>query len=230
MDNTDNKSSKSESKPAVSDSENKENNRENVSLIANDINNQLSGIIGNAELLKQDNLDPYEKSKLICNIVACAKQTTYLTEKIIDLESSVQEPAQEKTKDPNFYSSEFNTVLVIDDEEVIRKVARSILQRAGYKVILAANGKEGLDKYQENAKDILCVLLDLTMPFMPGNLVYAKLKAVDPAVKVFLMSGLSLQHVMQQFETEEVAGFIKKPFLMEELLDKIDSAKQIEVH
>jgi CheY-like chemotaxis protein len=207
----------------------KKEQKENISLLANDINNQLSGIIGNAELLKQDGLGPYEKSQLIVNIVACAKQTTLLTDKIIALENNLPLPEKPSMKQ-SFSKSDLNTILVIDDEEVIRKVAKSILQKAGYEVILAANGKEGIESYKEQRREILCVLLDLTMPYMPGNLVYAKLKAIDPSVKVFLMTGLNMQQVMQQFESEQIAGFIKKPFLMEELLDYVKSAAQPAVH
>ncbi len=208
--------------------------KQNIALLANDINNQLSGIIGNAELLKKDQLEPYEKSKLICNIVTCAKLTTLLTDKIIELEGSLDKKqsvlVEAEYGSKNYSNSDNNTILIVDDEEVIRNVSKSLLENSGYEVICASNGKEAIELFKKYSAEILCVLLDLTMPYMPGNLVYAKLKAIDDSVKVFLMSGLNLDQVKQQFESEEIAGFIKKPFMMEELLDMIASAKRIAVH
>lgn len=211
-----------------------QNLRANITLLANDINNQLSGIIGSAELLKKDNLDPFEKSQLICDIVACARKTTSLAKRMLHFETNTTDSGLQKgesAKSEKFpVSSERKTVLVIDDEEVIRSVSKSILERAGYKVLSAASGKEGIDKFREHNREVLCVLLDLTMPFMPGNLVFAKLKALDPQAQVFLMSGMHIKQVMSDFETQDVAGFIQKPFLMEELLDKISGLVQVALH
>lgn len=210
------------------DPDNVEEFRENIILLANDINNQLSGIIGSAELLKQDHLEPFEKSRLICEIVGCAKQTTHLTQKIIGLHPKQPEPVVEEK-----YTADYglNTVLVIDDEEVVRNVAKSILRRSGYEVLTASNGREGIELYKEHATKILCVLLDLSMPYLPGNLVFAKLKAVNESAQVFLMSGLNIKQAMAQFESQEVAGFLQKPFMMEELLEKVSSAKgEVEIH
>ena len=210
--------------------------KQNITRLANDINNQLSGIIGSAELLKQERLEPFERSKLVSEIIRCAKQTTSLVSGmlgavpkgeigLINDRAGNLDPVEN-----DLVNALQGTVLVIDDEPVVRNVSKAILRRAGYKVITASNGREGLEAYQKHMDEVLCVLLDLTMPFLPGNLVFAKLKAINPKASVFLMSGLNVKQLQHEYDPQSVAGFIQKPFLMDDLLEKISKVKRVEIH
>lgn len=193
---------------------------------ANDIHFHLKAIIESAELLKKDSLEAYERSKLVCKIINSARTALHFLDETFrdrNLESSESNSVINKYSGPN-------TVLVIDDEEVIRNIAKSILELCGYEVILAESGKAGIEMFQRYQEKIDCVLLDITMPFFPGNLIYAKLKAINPDIKIFLMSGLGEKNARLEFESEQIAGIIKKPFTIDALMKSLHAASGQELH
>ena len=104
------------------------------------------------------------------------------------------------------------TVLVIDDEDMIREIAASLLSDMGYKVLKAVDGQDGVHQFAEHADEISAVLLDLTMPVMDGLECYGELKLINPDVKVILTSGYSEEDALAMFGHKEKLGFIKKPF------------------
>src|SRR4029077_13152988 len=77
-------------------------------------------------------------------------------------------------------------ILVIDDEEIIRRTAKSMLEHHGYRVVLAENGNEGVELFQVLAEKVSAVLLDMAMPVMNGEETLRRLKAINPAIKVIL--------------------------------------------
>ncbi|MBA7667118.1 Sensor kinase CckA [subsurface metagenome] len=83
------------------------------------------------------------------------------------------------------------TVLIIEDEEPVSRLAESLLKRFGYKVLTASDGEEGLDMYTKTRKAIDLVLLDLTMPRMSGRIVFKRMLSINPDVKVIICSGQS---------------------------------------
>lgn len=109
------------------------------------------------------------------------------------------------------------TILVIDDEEIVRTIARTILEEAGYSVLLAENGEEGVRVYRDNEQEIAGVLLDLVMPKMQGHEVFEKIKDLNPEVKVLMASGFVDDERAQEALTMGVKGFIQKPFSLEGL-------------
>lgn len=111
------------------------------------------------------------------------------------------------------------TILVVDDEEIVRKVAQRSLEANGFDVVLAADGKEGLEKLAENGFD--AVLLDLTMPRMDGVETFREMRRIAPDLKVLLMSGFNEQEAVSKFTGKGLASFIQKPFGPEDLLVKI---------
>ena len=115
------------------------------------------------------------------------------------------------------------TVLVVDDEEIVRKVAKASLESYGYEVLLAADGREALDLFREQAKSIALVVLDLTMPVMAGKETLQHLLAIRN-VPVILSSGYNEVEARQRFECERVAGFVHKPYTSRELRAKVDAA------
>src|SRR5262249_7505126 len=81
------------------------------------------------------------------------------------------------------------TILVVDDEEIVRRTASVTLDTHGYRVFLAANGQEAVDLFAGMADEISLVLLDLTMPVMSGEATLRRLRAIRPDVPVILSSG-----------------------------------------
>ncbi len=116
------------------------------------------------------------------------------------------------------------TVLVVDDDETVRGVARSILVRHGYKVIMAYDGVEGVERFKENPDGIDLVLLDMTMPRMSGEETFAVLRKIRPGVRVLLTSGYNEQEAVARFISEGLSGFVQKPFRVRELLEKVAQA------
>jgi signal transduction histidine kinase/CheY-like chemotaxis protein len=115
------------------------------------------------------------------------------------------------------------TILVVDDEPHVRRVCSRILERLGFQVVTAADGQEALNLFQEHDGRFLCVLLDLTMPGMDGVATFRHLKRLQPDLKVILFSGYDESQAVQLFVDEGLAGFIQKPFGVQELQSKLKS-------
>jgi CheY-like chemotaxis protein len=81
-------------------------------------------------------------------------------------------------------------------------------------VLTAANRREALDVFREHADEIVCVLLDLTMPHLNGDQVFSELRRIKPEIKVILTSGYNEQDATQRFAGKGLAGFIQKPYNM----------------
>src|SRR5439155_413367 len=113
------------------------------------------------------------------------------------------------------------TVLVIDDEEGVRIVAKSALERVGFTIISAEDGRAGLEIFRRRAGEIAAVLLDMTMPHMSGDEVYRELARIKPGVKVILSSGYNEQDATSLFVGKGLAGFIQKPYQPLALIDKV---------
>lgn len=104
-------------------------------------------------------------------------------------------------------------VLVIDDELGVRKVATKALTYAGYEVVTAADGRDGLARYQDLHDRVRLVLLDLTMPVVSGEATLASLRAQAPTLPIIIMSG----HAASTPRADHVS-FLAKPFRVDELL------------
>lgn len=109
-------------------------------------------------------------------------------------------------------SSDQKTILVIDDDQVIRESIVEIMELMGYAALEAENGEAGIALYHENGDQIGLVFLDLTMPGMSGDLVLAELHRINPEAKVILMSGYNQVETVKRFAHLNMNGFMKKPF------------------
>jgi len=118
------------------------------------------------------------------------------------------------------------TVLLVDDEEQILAVGELMLRRLGYEPLTAASGGEALDLYAARAPEIDVVLLDMIMPGLAGGEVFDRLRGLDPDVTVVLSSGYSLDETAAAILERGCAGFIQKPFTMEELSRLLDEVRQ----
>jgi PAS domain S-box-containing protein len=104
------------------------------------------------------------------------------------------------------------SVLIIEDEEAVRHVTTSVLERAGFTVLNASNGPAGIAAFQAHRAQIGCVLLDLTMPGMDGQQVAQTLQQLDLNVPIVVMSGYATDEVRARFQGQPIAGFLHKPF------------------
>jgi two-component system cell cycle sensor histidine kinase/response regulator CckA len=111
-------------------------------------------------------------------------------------------------------------ILVVDDEEVVRNVARNTLERYGYTVLLAENGARGLDLYRHEP-GIRCVVLDLTMPVMSGEEALGRMQAARGGVPIILSSGFNEAQALQRFQGKGLAGFLQKPYKGSALAQKV---------
>jgi PAS domain S-box-containing protein len=115
------------------------------------------------------------------------------------------------------------TVLVVDDEAVVQNLARSTLERYGYRVLLASNGKEALEVVNSTAEKVSLVLLDMTMPVMSGEETLAKLRSLRPAVKVIASSGYNEIEAIRRFGAG-ISAFLQKPYRATQLVEKVKLA------
>jgi CheY-like chemotaxis protein len=113
------------------------------------------------------------------------------------------------------------TILFVDDEERVLSVGTKILQRLGFDVLEARNGREALELYTKNKHLIDMVLLDMIMPEMSGEAVFNKMREIDPTVKILLSSGYSLDDSGTKILNRGCGGFIQKPFTLNELSAKM---------
>jgi signal transduction histidine kinase/CheY-like chemotaxis protein len=116
------------------------------------------------------------------------------------------------------------TVLIADDEETICAVGKRMLECIGFRVLTAPDGREAVEVYREHAEEIVCVLLDLTMPHLNGAEAFREIRLINPQVKVILCSGYNMLDATQRFVGEGLAGFIQKPYNMAELREKMQQA------
>ena len=118
-----------------------------------------------------------------------------------------------KARPPEWAASQrgSGTVLVVDDEEIVVRVAQSVLDEAGYDVLSASNGREALDVYAPQSGRIDAVLLDMTMPVMGGEETMKRLAARWPDATVIATSGYDLQEAERRFGGRP-AGFLQKPY------------------
>jgi len=113
------------------------------------------------------------------------------------------------------------TILLVDDEEMIIDVGRQLLENLGYTVITATSGHEAMAIYPSNRHSIALVIIDMIMPQMNGGELYDRLKTVDPDVKVLLASGYSIKGKAMEILHRGCNGFIQKPFTLSHLSIKI---------
>jgi PAS domain S-box-containing protein len=105
-----------------------------------------------------------------------------------------------------------DTVLLVDDEELVLDAGEQMLRRLGYEVLVAGSGQEALALYEKNHAKIDMVLLDMVIPGMGGGETYDRMREIDPTVKVLLSSGYSIDGEATEILERGCDGFIQKPF------------------
>ena len=112
-------------------------------------------------------------------------------------------------------------ILLVDDEEIILDVGTQMLEKIGYSVFRARNGKEAIALFREHKEQVNLVILDLQMPEMDGECAYELLKEIEPGIKVLISSGCSLRDEANQNLKYGCSGFIQKPFNLKTLSQKV---------
>ncbi|MEA3437671.1 MAG: PAS domain S-box protein [Thermodesulfobacteriota bacterium] len=113
------------------------------------------------------------------------------------------------------------TILLVDDEEMIIEVNQEILKALGYKTMIARGGKEAVEIYKKNREKINMVIMDMIIPGMSGKEFYDNLKNIHSEIKVLLSSGYSISGQAAEILERGCNGFIQKPFKLRELSVKI---------
>jgi two-component system, cell cycle sensor histidine kinase and response regulator CckA len=113
------------------------------------------------------------------------------------------------------------TVLLVDDEEFVRDLGARILNKAGYNVLTATNGREALDLFKKERSQISLVILDLIMPEMGGTECLKELLKIDPQVRILVASGYSADASVKETIQMGAKGFVTKPFRFKELLRQV---------
>lgn len=106
------------------------------------------------------------------------------------------------------------TILVIDDEEMVRMALSNGLARAGYAVLEAADGERGLDLFRKRMEEIDLVILDLVLPEQWGDEIFPQLQELKPGVKVVVYTGFTVQ----ENEFEDVQAVLSKPVTIEKMI------------
>ena len=112
-------------------------------------------------------------------------------------------------------------ILIVDDEPMIRELALRALERGGFKVFQAADGKAAIALLEQHATEVVLALLDLTMPGLTGEQTLAVMHARWPGLRVVVMSGRDVQN-MDSIRSLGVVGYIEKPYLPHELLHLVE--------
>lgn len=113
------------------------------------------------------------------------------------------------------------TILIIDDEELIRETTKEMLFSLGYKVLCAENGRIGVQIFSEKNMDIDLIILDMIMPVMGGREVFGKLREIDNNIPIIIASGFANENEIEELNKKKISGIINKPFRRVELAEVV---------
>lgn len=115
-------------------------------------------------------------------------------------------------------------VLVVDDENMVRRLAKTMLTRLGYEVVDVSSGAEAIEAFRKADAPFDLVLLDMIMPGMDGRDCFMALKSINPDVRAVISSGFSQEDATQELMQEGVRGFVQKPYRLTELSEVVSKA------
>jgi len=116
------------------------------------------------------------------------------------------------------------TILLVDDEELVRNVASTMLETLGYRVMTAHDGADAVELYRRQEHQIDLVILDMAMPRLGGRDCFRAMCEINPAVRAVLSTGYTLDDTTQSILDEGMVGFAQKPYVMDELADTVSRA------
>lgn len=113
------------------------------------------------------------------------------------------------------------TILLVDDEEMVADIGKDLLEKLGYTVLVAAGGTEAIKLFRRHRDQVDLVILDMIMPDMSGGETFSRLRAIKPNAKILLSSGYSLDDRASAIMKQGCNGFIQKPFNLKKISHKI---------
>ncbi|MDR3579739.1 MAG: response regulator [Oryzomonas sp.] len=113
------------------------------------------------------------------------------------------------------------TILLVEDEEQVRSIAREMFQQLGFEIIESSNGKEALELYKENAADITMVVTDIGMPLMDGYTLIRELKKLNPDLPIIITSGFGELEVASRTSCNDISVIINKPYNIDQLREQL---------
>ena len=113
------------------------------------------------------------------------------------------------------------TILLVDDEEMVADIGKDLLEKLGYTVLVAAGGTEAIKLFRRHRDQVDLVILDMIMPDMSGGETFSRLRAIKPNAKILLSSGYSLDARASAIMKQGCNGFIQKPFNLKKISHKI---------
>ena len=130
----------------------------------------------------------------------------------------------ENFTNPISYDLQPLCILLVDDEIIIRSTGKALLEESGHIVILAENGREAVEKFEDNRDAIDIIIMDMIMPVMNGSEAFHAIKALDSDCKIFISSGFIKNESLDELYKNGLIGFIRKPFRLNELNTLLKSA------
>lgn len=192
--------------------------------VAHDFNNLLVGILGNTRLALMD-LSPFSPCRpLMEEAESAAMRAAKLANQMLAFSgrfvAQQDSPPLPRVEGEERWQGTGN-ILVVDDEETVRQLAKRVLEKFGFRVVMADSGARALEIYRAHGAEIAAVLLDMSMPELDGLATFHRLRQHDSNAKVILTSGYEAEDALAQADTEGLAGFIQKPYLPEDLISQL---------
>ena len=132
-------------------------------------------------------------------------------------------PASAPTRNSQPGWQSHGTILVADDDPHVRAVTARMVQKFGFDVLQAVDGRHAVEVFSQNSNHIKAVVLDMTMPQLNGDEAFAEMRRIDPLVRVLMVSGYSQSNGAVRRENGHPSAFLQKPFLPEELSQKLQN-------
>jgi PAS domain S-box-containing protein len=132
-----------------------------------------------------------------------------------------ESPVATRASQPEAAQPMTGTILVVDDEGIIRDLARNALENVGFRVLEARDGLEAVERFAEKKDIVDLVLLDMTMPRMGGAEAFRRIRSLSSTVRVLLTSGYTQKESLESLADLPPDGFLQKPFRVRELVNKV---------
>lgn len=197
-----------------------------------ELNDLLVSILGNAGLVLLDLPSQSPFKKAIEHIEIAARRAAEVSEEMSELfDDDVFDRADRITpvepltpKAVAGGSFDAPTVLLVDDDDLVRRTVSALLASLGYEAIIAENGEQAIEAYRRRGSDIDVVLLDLVMPGMDGADVICALREIDPDVSILLSYGGRQSTAAEVMRRSHIAGTLEKPYTPEDLAKALEQA------
>ncbi len=198
---------------------------------SHELNHIFTGIQGRVSLMLMDMDARHPHFEHLKGIEGMIQQGAKLTKPCLDFASDSQDEVevprlnQDKAKREPGWNRELmrgtETVLLVDDEDMLVDIGRQMLEALGYQVLVARTGREAVEIYQKNQDSIDMVILDMIMPDMGGAQACDRIKEINPEIKILVSSGYSIEGETRQTLARGCNGLIQKPFSLKQLSQKV---------